>query len=434
MIGVVGNMNQQQQPMDRFNKPFTIFNQSDTCGVKSESCLTSQHLSSRQTSGKRRLSNRTIDDQYGGSKQRQKLGNAVTYNLEFEKNFNFSEMVFDAPYLSRLNSENGTKELDRNYAINRMIDPVKATMSWTAYQSGNTRWNHVSANNFHSTLSLAEDVITPEQRSIVTADSSSAEKRDLDICNRLALGVENMDIQSDLGNHFSPHVTSSIADLTSFEMNASFPDYINIAETAPVSKRESLQPDFRTPTTSQPCLSLTSVCVGNWQHEEQTENRGWATTNARGGRIVRRLRKSTGKSSRVKPPQGGLSSSNGALLPSCRPDCGSDLEAIFSEMGVDHDPSSASVGGPYPASDQLRVTTSLNVVETISSIGTPLGSHSCGSTGSHKMDDSFLQCLDIEDPPIAFMSARERNARIIKWLYSIRRPAVVNEDGTIGDN
>ena len=78
--------------------------------------------------------------------------------------------------------------------------------------------------------------------------------------------------------------------------------------------------------------------------------------------------------------------------------------------------------------DRTVSTTSLNFLENISSVGTPFDSESFASEGSQMTDDALMKSLDLDERPIAGMSVVERNARIIKWLCSVRKVTTAGED------
>lgn len=149
--------------------------------------------------------------------------------------------------------------------------------------------------------------------------------------------------------------------------------------------------------------------------------------DGKGPRLFRRYRKVVGKSGSRSDllnrltnasEQGNLASRNSA-----------DLDAFFSEMGMDRSAIESAL--TESQLDHTVSTTSLNVFENISSIGTPLDSRSCTSRDSQPMDETASKSLDLDEQPGLGISVVERNARVIRWLCNIRRVSTVTDDGEV---
>ena len=102
-----------------------------------------------------------------------------------------------------------------------------------------------------------------------------------------------------------------------------------------------------------------------------------------------------------------------------------DLEKFFNEMGLDRtvlDPMISSQFG------HAQSSSSLNVFESVSSVGSPWETRSwCSEDSQQKVlreppPPRGLRTLEIEEQrPVGPMSVVERNARVIKWLCSMRK-------------
>lgn len=142
-------------------------------------------------------------------------------------------------------------------------------------------------------------------------------------------------------------------------------------------------------------------------------------------RVFRRYRKVVGKSGSRSDLLNRLTTASEQASRNS-----TDLDAFFSEMGMDR---SAIIASALTETqlDHTVSTTSLNVFENISSIGTPLDSRSCTSRDSQPMEETMSKSLDLDEQPGLGISVVERNARVIRWLCNIRRVSTVTDDGEV---
>lgn len=147
--------------------------------------------------------------------------------------------------------------------------------------------------------------------------------------------------------------------------------------------------------------------------------------DGKGTRLIRRDRKVVGKSGSRSDLLNRLTSASEQALRNS-----ADLDAFFSEMGMDRSAIESALTESHQL-DHTVSTTSLNVFENISSIGTPLDSRSCTSRDSQPMDDTMSKSLDLDEQPGLGISVVERNARVIRWLCNIRRISTVTDDGEV---
>lgn len=254
----------------------------------------------------------------------------------------------------------------------------------------------------------------------------SEENSRVKICRPARVGVESMDVQSET-RHQSPAAIPEVGH----QCDGALCRGTSREPEVPDCKMDGDEIDASYKSAASPLPAPSEWRDGRGEMVVDSDPRcvlgGDRGDDGKGTRLFRRYRKVVGKSgSRSDLLNRLTSASEQANLVSRN---SADLDAFFSEMGMDRSAIESAL--TESQLDHTVSTTSLNVFENISSIGTPLDSRSCTSRDSQPMDDTMSKSLDLDEQPGLGISVVERNARVIRWLCNIRRISTVTDDGEV---
>lgn len=344
------------------------------------------------TVGKRRMCTRA-DDTYGGQKQRQRLGSAEMDGAKelTADDFSSDGKTKNSPQFPATNAPGGFVHLNSGNW------PGSESVAEKAYRFGPSR-------------AVGSDVSSKW----VDKSDEATQSRETDVHTGRQYGDECMDVeakQSGAGSEAKHRWDGAMCRSVDKE-----------AELFKPNGGEELE--FRvTFAVGHP------GAAGEWRELKVDSIPGNdRIEEVKGVRMFRRYKKIAAKSSSRSDLMNRHSNSSELANISVRNSA--DLDAFFTEMGMDRSAIASALNDSHL--DHTLSTTSLNIFENISSIGTPLDSRSCTSRDSQPTDDALLgKSLDLDDHVGPGMSIVERNARVIRWLCNIRKASTMTDDGEV---
>lgn len=342
------------------------------------------------TVGKRRMCTRA-DDTYGGQKQRQRLGSAEMDGVKESTadDFGSDGKTKDSPQFPATNAPGGFVRLNSG--------------NWPGSESAAEK-----AYCFGPSRGVGGDI----NSKWVDKSDQETQSRETDVPTGRQYGDECMDVeakQSSAGSEAKHRCDGAMCR--------------SVDKGAELFKPNGEELEFRV------TFAVGHPGAGEWRELKVDGIPGNdRIEEVKGVRMFRRYKKIAAKSSSRSDLMNRYSNSSEQANISVRNSA--DLDAFFTEMGMDRSAIASALNDGHL--DHTLSTTSLNVFENISSIGTPLDSRSCTSRDSQPTDDALLgKSLDLDDHVGPGMSIVERNARVIRWLCNIRKASTVTDDGEV---